>query len=415
MKFDTVIIGGGLAGLVSGIRLQKAGQKTAIISAGQSAMHFSSGTFDLLNRMPSGEMVEHPLKAIASLSETHPYSKVGAAEVAEYSKEVKSFFAGCGIELTGEEDRNSYRITPVGEVKPCWLKFEDFTLMSTPDAKIGSKILIVNIFGYLDFNTKFLASAFEKSGAECRIVALKTDKTERLRKNPTEMRSTNISKLMENEENWREFVKLVKSKHTDEDVIVLPAVFGIRSTAVLRKIKNELGKTTFFIATMPPSVPGIRTQMQLKNEYVRLGGEFLMGDTVCGAEMADGKVKCLSTSNLEEVKIAADNFILASGSFFSKGLVATPYQILEPVFGLDVDYAEDRADWYDLRFFNKQNYMGFGVKTDKELRTSKDGKTIDNLYAVGSVLSGANTLYEGCGGGVAIMTAFRVADRILNK
>ena len=415
MKFQTVIIGGGLAGLVSGIRLQKAGQKTAIISAGQSAMHFSSGTFDLLNRMPSGEMVANPLEAISRLPESHPYSKIGAEQVASYCREVKGFFADCGIELVGEENRNSWRITPVGEMKPCWLKFEDFTLFGEPDEKIGSKILIVNIFGYLDFSTKFLASSFEKKGSSCRIVSVKTEKTERLRQNPTEMRSTNISKLMENEENWKEFVEQVKGKLDDEDVIVLPAVFGIRSTSVLRKIKNELGKKTIFIATMPPSVPGIRTQMMLKSEYVRLGGEFLMGDTVCSAEIENGKVKAVGTNNLEEVKVEADNFILASGSFFSKGLVSTPYEIYEPVFGLDVEFAKDRADWYDLKFFSRQNYFSFGVMTDRDFKTCRKGESMDNLYAVGSILSGANALYEGCGGGVAIMSAFKVADHILNK
>lgn len=48
MKFDTIIIGGGLSGLVCGIECARSGRKTAIVSAGQSALHFWSGSFEFL-------------------------------------------------------------------------------------------------------------------------------------------------------------------------------------------------------------------------------------------------------------------------------------------------------------------------------------------------------------------------------
>lgn len=416
MRFDTVIIGGGLSGLVCGIRLQKAGKKCAIISAGQSAMHFSSGTFDLLGRMPDGTPVEKPLDAIKKLDPEHPYSVIGADKVAAYAAEAPSFLGDCGIKVSGNAETNTWRITPTGERKPSWLTLTDFTALPSENVKIGEKALIVNILGYLDFNTKFLADSFEKQGTVCRISSVKLEEMERLRKNPSEMRSTNIARVMDRDGVWEKAAAQIKAMIKDEDVVIVPAVFGLKNAETVDKMREAIGVRTVFVATMPPSVPGIRSQMSLKTEFEKAGGRFFLGDTVLEAEFnEDGTVKSVATSNFGDIRVYADNFVLASGSFFSKGLIATPDKVYDPVFGIDLTYAEKRENWFDRNFWNRQNYISFGAKVSEKLNAYVNGTVISNLYAIGSLIGGSNALYEGCGGGVAIVSALAAADDILQK
>lgn len=416
MRFDTVIIGGGLAGLVCGIRLQKAGKKCAIVSSGQNAMHFSSGSFDLLGKLPDGTPVEDPIKAIPALGNEHPYSILGAETVEKYAAEAVDFFNGCGVPVYGDAHKNTWRITPTGERKPAWLKLSDFSPFEAQDSKVGEKILIVNILGYLDFNTKFLADSFEKNGSKCRIVSLKLEEMERLRKNPSEMRATNIARVMDRDGVWEKAVAQVKEYLKDEDTVVLPAVFGLKNGSVIEKIRESVSVKTVFISTMPPSVPGIRSQMQLKAEFEKAGGRFFLGDSVIDAEYDEaGEVKSVGTANFGDIRLYADNFVLATGSFFSKGLVATPEKVTEPVFGVDLIINEGRDNWFDRNFWKKQNYISFGAAVNENLNVSVEGKTITNLYAAGSIIGGYNALYEGSGGGVAIVTAMKTADMILEK
>ena len=141
-----------------------------------------------------------------------------------------------------------------------------------------------------------------------------------------------------------------------------------------------------------------------------------MGDSVIDAEYdEEGKVKSVGTANFGDIRMYADNFVLATGSFFSKGLVATPEKVTEPVFGVDLIINEGRDNWFDRNFWKKQNYISFGAAVNGNLNVSVEGKTVTNLYAAGSIIGGYNALYEGSGGGVAIVTAMKTADMILEK
>ena len=411
MKFDTVIIGGGLAGLVCGIRLQNRGFKCAIVSAGQSALHFSSGSFDLLNELPDGTAVTNPEEAIHSLDKKHPYAKIGD-KFPFYAQEAKQMLLDAGIDVRGDSKQNTYRITPMGTTMPTWLTLADFNPLKSSNEVIGKKILLVNIAGFLDFNTKFVADAFEGNGAECKIISISLPEFEKLRQSPTEMRSANIARVMENENTLNALVSQLNEKAKSFDVVALPAVFGLSSPEPIKRLKQELNIPVCIVPTMPPSVPGIRTQKRLRRVFELAGGAYMLGDSVISAEMGDGKVYNVHTVNHGDIALQADNFVLASGSFFSNGLCAHMDGIIEPVFGADVDFDPNRSTWYNASIFEAQRYRTFGVATDEHFRIKVNGKIQDNVYAIGSVLSGFDALQEGCGAGVSLLTALYVADNL---
>lgn len=423
MRFEVVLIGGGLSSLVCGIKLQKAGKKCLMVSAGQNALHFSSGALGLLGKLPDGTEVVNPLAAVEKLPSEHPYSKIGRQRLSEYVALTPGFFSDCGVALhpvaetveAPEDVRNGYRITALGTLKPAWLAIDEVTLLASKDEKIGEKALIVNFAGFLDFNTRFIAEGLEKRGTECRIESVKLDEIESLRKNPAEMRSVNIARVMNNEACWKQFAHKVQELLDGEDVVILPEVFGFQNPVIMRWIKEMIPAKVLFIGTTPPSVPGIRTQWRLKKAFEAAGGTFLMGDEALDAVFDSGRVASIRTANLGNLRIEADTFVLASGNLFGKGLEASPGAVIEPVFGLDVDYPAERKDWYDEKFFARQNYTGFGVKTNNDFQPLRGGKVVPNLYVIGSELGGCNPLAEGSGAGVAIMTAFSAADRILGK
>ena len=394
MKFDTVIIGGGLSGLACGIRLQKKGVKCAIISAGQSALHFSSGSFELLNRLPDGTAVKNPVEAVAKLDASHPYKKIG--DFAKYASEAKQLLADSGVEVEGEAT---------------WLTLSEFNRFKGAEEFKGKKVRVANIAGFLDFNMKFVTDALESMGAECCQELIHIDEVDRLRKSPTEMRATNIARVLDKEYIHNQLLTILKNYSIGVDAVVLPAAVGLASQKLVKALRKAV-PSVVLVPTMPPSVSGIRTQQQLRREFERLGGVFMLGDSVVRADVEGGKVKAVYTINHADNGIKADNYILTTGSFFSNGLVAHSNEVVEPVFGLDVDFAADRAEWCDPQFFNKQGYQAFGVATDSNFNVKKEGKVLGNLYAAGSVLSGFNALHEGCGAGVALLTALYVADNL---
>ena len=59
--------------------------------------------------------------------------------------------------------------------------------------------------------------------------------------------------------------------------------------------------------------------------------------------------------------------------------------------------------------------MSFGVATDASFHATLNGVAVENLYAAGSVIGGCNSMKEGSGAGVAVLSSLHVASLILNR
>lgn len=417
MKFDTVIIGGGLAGLSCGIRLVEAGKRCAIVSQGQSAIHFSSGSFDLLGQLPDGTPVEDPIKGIAALEESapeHPYAVIGAEACERHAEAARKLLCEAGIPVTGSSRSNHYRITPMGTAKPTWLTIDGYLTATAPEALPFKTVCIVNVEGFLDFYPEFIAEAFRKYGVNCRFGSVNCPDLENIRRNPSEMRSANIARVFDHEKNLETLAARIRESAQGCDAVILPAIIGINRHDSFEALKAKVDLPLYLLPTLPPSIPGIKAQQLLQRRFRALGGEYFLGDTVLPAQVEKNRVKSIRTANHGNIAFEAEEFVLATGSFFSRGLIATPDRIVEPVFGADTEFVPSRTEWYTAHFFDRQNYEAFGIRTDRSLRVLKEGAAVENLYGIGAGLAGFHPVQDGCGAGVSLLSALFVAERILN-
>ncbi|MBQ0081462.1 MAG: glycerol-3-phosphate dehydrogenase subunit GlpB [Alistipes sp.] len=399
MKFDSVIIGGGLSALMCGIALQRNGISSAIISSGQSALHFSSGAMFLA-------------KDRALLKEGHPLKGLSDKEFSSFQDEALDILQKAGISMHGASDSRHFILSPMGKLIPAWLSLEGY--LSSDDAtKIPySNVLIANAENFLDFYTIFLIESLSSMGTKCKSIEFSLPDIEKKRENPTEMRSSNIARIFDKEENIMALAEILKREKGEAQCIILPAFLGFDTKNNAKRLEELCGVDIKVVGTLPPSVPGIQMQQSLRKYYESLGGEYLLGDQAVEAEIENGKVNWIKTKNHTDIAFKAKNYILATGSFFSQGIVALNGSVKEPLFGLDTAYCEKRGDWYTDNLLEGQPFEEFGVVTDANLKGLKDRQSIDNLYVVGSILAGHNAIKDGCGAGVAVLTALKVAHSI---
>ena len=422
MKFDSIVIGGGMAGLSAALRLAEAGQKTLLMASGQSALHFSSGSVDLLE---SDGDPRAALPAFMAAHPDHPYSKVGMQNIEGSLADLQRHCAEEELPLMRQE-HNHQRLTPIGTLKSTWLSPD--TCACVTDAPAPDAILLATLEGFRDFHPALAAAnlATHARFAHSRILTgeIRLPQLAQFSRNPHEFRSADIARLFDKQgpgqqdllaDLAREISRMVQGcgvpgcRH-----IVLPACLSLGLVGPrLSELERRTGCTIKEVATMPPSLIGMRMQEALKRRFMALGGTFLTSERVLGARYDGDKVIGVHSQHGEDQLFEADHFVLASGSFFSRGLESRLGGIREPIFDADVLSLAERDTWAGRRLFDHHPFMGFGVKTDERLRVLRGGRPLTNLYGAGSVLAHYDPIKEGSGSGVAVATGWQAAGHIL--
>ena len=422
MKFDSIVIGGGMAGLSAALRLAEAGQKTLLMASGQSALHFSSGSVDLLESegdpraaLPAF-MAEHP---------DHPYSKVGLASIEASLADLQRHCALQGLPLFRQE-RNHQRLTPIGTLKSTWLSPE--TCACVTEVPAPDILLLATLEGFRDFHPALAAAnlATHSRFAHSRILTgeIRLPQLAAFSRNPHEFRSADIARLFDKQQHDKQDLLTDLAREIGRMVqecgepgcrhIVLPACLSLGLVGPrLAELEQRTGCTIKEVATMPPSLIGMRMQEALKRRFQALGGTFLTSERVLGARYEGDRVVGVHSQNGDDQLFEANHFVLASGSFFSRGLESRLGGIREPIFDADVLSLPERDAWAGRRLFDHHPFMGFGVKTDDQLRVLRGGTPLANLYGAGSVLAHYDPVREGSGSGVAVATGWQAAGHIL--
>lgn len=407
LRFDAVVIGGGMAGLTAGTRLAQGGAKVVVLAKGHGSTHLAPGTIDVLGYAP--ERVTSPADALGTLiaeRSDHPYALVGIDAVTESLR----WFAECAADgplpsytYVGGLERNFSIPTAMGVLRPSAMV--PSTMAGGEASELGT-VAVVSFPVVREFHPSLCAANLTAAGIRSRGISLHMA-LERADMNPLGM-----ARRFE-DPTWRaHFCAQLLPMLRSEDHVGLPAMLGARDPAgVVADLERRLGRRVFEIPTLPPSVPGMRRYEILRSALRAAGGRLVLGGDVISSERSGDRVTSVSTHAAgRDLTYLADWFVLATGGFASGAIELDSHWVThERVLGLPLrGVPEAGSPRFEPEYLSEQPLATAGVAVDGQLRA----EGTDNVFVAGASLPGAAPWREGSGEGIALATGYAAAATI---
>lgn len=400
MKFDLIVIGIGLSGLIAAKTAVEMGKKVLIIGKGMGTVCLFSNTIDLLGSIPPSVSVFDGICQWIKEYPHHPYGKIDSEIIKESLRAFNSVFPS-NYTFRNEDDRNCLIPTPLGTFKPTYLIPP--TMVSWNGGKEES--LIIGFRGLKDFYADLISRRIGCNGITLSYPELISN----------EVTQTQMARLFEKRD-FREIVaKEIKKYLKKERYIGLPAVLGIDFPSdVKNDLERLIGIKIFEIPTLPPSIPGLRIFNYFKQWLIQKGATLLYGYKVTNSILKGKICEGIEVYNPPNKSLyMADRYILATGRFIGGGLQAQSNFISESLFNLPVSFTRFQKDWFDSSFFGRHPIHKAGITVNSNFQPiSEKGEIIvENLWVCGTILSEHNYFDEKSKEGIEISTGYMAAKK----
>ncbi|MEA4903044.1 anaerobic glycerol-3-phosphate dehydrogenase subunit GlpB [Desulfitobacterium sp.] len=419
MKYDVVVIGMGMSGLVAASKAISKGKNTLLVAKGQGALSITSGCLDFWGYcLDNPETIApNPYEEIRQLiirNPEHPYAKVFdiLQESIDFFKEIIGY---SGYRLVGDITDNQHVLTSLGTVHPSAFVPASMIIKKREMIK---KVIAVGFTGYGDFYPQMYLdnleeNMFPKAQKISQIIDLEIN---------ADLKSNSLAHLLTKDEILNSVINELRQQNAnqcdrkeyfsdEETLFVFPSVLGEQPNYnVWERLTTELSAQVIEVPGLPPSIPGQRLDKALTIFLSHHGAEFRHNTQVIGFNAKDRKVTSIIVQDSSHSKhiIEAKSFILATGSFWGGGLIDKKNVLYEPIFNLEV-YAPNQFN--DTPFFslNGQPFLSSGIEVDNLLRPNPN---LENLYSAGSILAHCNYSMEKNGLGLALATGYKAGSNV---
>lgn len=387
LKFDVVVIGSGLSGVMAALRASSQGKKVAVVRKGWGASALVSGIFEIAPTQ--GEQVEFSsvLASLKAKNLYHPYHHLDLEALPTAFELFKKFFP---LKIQGSYTENHLFLSDMGFWQRAAFAMESQFL---DFRTLGRKKVLT--LGY-DF------SWFQESQLLPQMLAKKLDHPEEVRKCAQQIKS--------------------KFQLHNYDLLLFPPVLGLDFFSDMkRELEHLLGLPVYETVATVPSVPGLRFQKALDASLHKASIPLIQGK-VKNFDHHKKKITTLRVSDelateFNETTLEADLFILATGKFFSGGLRKETH-FLETVFHLPLFFENEKINQWDTqkllkkKFFKSQPLFQCGVKTNSPLIPLDEFNEpcYENVRACGTVLQGFDPNQDGTRFGVQILSGYKAGD-----